>query len=214
MSRRQLTKKQHEFLEHLRAHIREEKVWPTYRELVDHFGYRSPNSVTQNLQALSKKGYLRRDRDGYHLVDRESKEGGVAVAGVIRGGALAPATGSERVTLQSLFQGHEDVRAIRVEPTSSRDPELASARFVFVADSDQIMEGEALVTFSDGHVGVLTYGPDDGTSDDAVVLGKYVGYAGPHGVVLPGAGLGGHPAEALSPSVQETAMMRGVAARA
>ncbi len=40
MSRRQLTHKQHAFLEFLKAHVREQKVWPTYREIVDPFNYR------------------------------------------------------------------------------------------------------------------------------------------------------------------------------
>lgn len=69
MSRRHLTSKQHAFLEFLRDHIETRKIWPTYREIVDHFDYRSPNSVTQNLQALSRKGFLQRDRNGYQLVD-------------------------------------------------------------------------------------------------------------------------------------------------
>ena len=59
MSRRQLTSKQHAFLQYVRSYIRDNDVWPTYREIVDFFDFRSPNSVTQNLQALHKKGFLR-----------------------------------------------------------------------------------------------------------------------------------------------------------
>ena len=75
MSRRQLTQKQHSFLEYLREHVETHKVWPTYREIADHFAYRSPNSVTQNLQALSRKGFLQRDRNGYALVESTSRDG-------------------------------------------------------------------------------------------------------------------------------------------
>ena len=67
MSRRHLTHKQNEFLKFLQQYVREKEVWPTYREAVEHFGYRSPNSVTQNLRALLKKGYLERDQQGYRL---------------------------------------------------------------------------------------------------------------------------------------------------
>ena len=65
MSRKHLTSKQHSFLQYLKDYVKENGVWPTYRELVDEFGYRSPNSVTQNLQALFKKGYLEKERRGW-----------------------------------------------------------------------------------------------------------------------------------------------------
>ena len=68
MSRRKLTAKQHAFLEYIKSYVRENGIWPTYREIIEVFDYRSPNSVTQNLQALYKKNYLRRDQDGYHLI--------------------------------------------------------------------------------------------------------------------------------------------------
>ena len=42
MSRRPLTSKQHEFFQLLHQRTQESGVWPTYREIVDHFGYRSP----------------------------------------------------------------------------------------------------------------------------------------------------------------------------
>ena len=69
MSRKHLTSKQHSFLKYLKDYVKDNGVWPTYRELVDEFGYRSPNSVTQNLQALFKKGFLTRDDEGYQLSD-------------------------------------------------------------------------------------------------------------------------------------------------
>lgn len=41
--------------------------WPTYTAIKEHFGYASPHSVTQNLRALAKKGYLTYGEDGYHI---------------------------------------------------------------------------------------------------------------------------------------------------
>ena len=53
-----LTRKQHEFFDYIVEYKKEYDIWPTYREIADHFGFKSPNSVTQNIQALLKKGYL------------------------------------------------------------------------------------------------------------------------------------------------------------
>ena len=71
MSRRSLTPKQRDFLGYVRSFLKRNGEWPTYRDIIDHFDFRSPNSVTQNLQALFKKGYLKRDEFGYELVDRD-----------------------------------------------------------------------------------------------------------------------------------------------
>jgi repressor LexA len=68
MTRRQLTPKQTAFFRYVQTFVdRNGGAWPTYRELVDYFGYRSPNSVTQNLQALVRKGVLERDGEGYRI---------------------------------------------------------------------------------------------------------------------------------------------------
>src|SRR5690554_5610360 len=105
MSRKQLTSKQHSFLQFLAEHVRKKKVWPTYREIVDHFGYRSPNSVTQNLQALAKKGYLVRDQNGYRLLGQRSglAGGGFPVQGAVENGAYEVSLSVDEVTLKDLF---------------------------------------------------------------------------------------------------------------
>ncbi|MEM6325553.1 MAG: hypothetical protein AAF791_00410 [Bacteroidota bacterium] len=192
MSRRHLTQKQHQFLEYLRSAMTESKVWPTYREIVDHFGYRSPNSVTQNLQALAKKGFLRRDQEGYHLVDRDGHDGSIGVRWAVAGGALMPRPGSERITLQSLLQG-ESIHALRLDGQTPRDAQLADARFVFVA-SDDAIEGDRVVVLKDGRVELRHAGKG---LLGAEVLGRYAGHAGPYGLVVSGTE-SQHPSAALA----------------
>ena len=113
MSRRQLTTKQNAFLEFLQGHLATHRVWPTYREIVDHFEYRSPNSVTQNLQALSRKGFLERDQNGYRLLDRSGRDGTIAVRGTIRAGGVEPA--AERLSLAALFHDLDGLHALRLD---------------------------------------------------------------------------------------------------
>lgn len=140
MSRKKLTSKQHAFFQYLSRFVRESGVWPTYREIVDYFGYRSPNSVTQNLQALHKKGYLTRDQDGYQLVDERqpSEESGIPVKGIISAGRLQEAVEADlgTITLETLFPNLERIYAIRVSGQSMIGAEIEDGDYVLLMDDD------------------------------------------------------------------------------
>lgn len=186
MSRRQLTHKQHAFLEYLRGHLDEHKVWPTYREIVEHFEYRSPNSVTQNLQALTRKGFLRRDRDGYALVSTTARDGSIDVRGTLRAGRVEPAE-ADRISLASLFPDLTGLHALRLDEDTSRTGELREAHYVFVAEGD-VPEGETAVVLGGGGLTLGRVGPSgaletDGAAEGAKVIGRYAGHAGPYGIV-------------------------------
>lgn len=186
MSRRQLTHKQHAFLEFLRAHVDEHKVWPTYREIADHFEYRSPNSVTQNLQALSRKGFLQRSRDGYALADPKGQDGTVRVRGALRGGRVEPLDG-DRLSLTSLFEDVTGLHALKLDDEAAWTSEFGDAHYVFVADGEA-PEGEPVIVAGDGRLAIGRMGADgcvecDEPMDATEVLGRYIGHAGPYGVV-------------------------------
>ena len=186
MSRRQLTQKQHAFLSFLRSHVAEHKIWPTYREIVDHFDYRSPNSVTQNLQALSRKGFLQRGRDGYSLVDSRGADGSIRVHGAFKGGQVEPSEG-DRLSLTSLFQDVTGLRALKLDSQMERTSEFGEAQYVFVADGDS-PEGETVVVLGNDRLGLGRVGSDgcvecDEPMETTEVLGRYIGHAGPYGIV-------------------------------
>ncbi len=153
MSRKKLTAKQHAFLQYLIQHIRETGVWPTYRELTDHFGYRSPNSVTQNLQALHRKGYLRKDdHDGYRLVDEhvlDTEPKGIPVRGYITAGRLQEAVEAEldTITLETLFPNLDRIFAIRVSGQSMKEAGIEDGDCVLLIDDD----------IPDGGIGAVLY---------------------------------------------------------
>ncbi|MDX1418550.1 MAG: hypothetical protein R3181_01170 [Rubricoccaceae bacterium] len=194
MSRRQLTHKQHAFLEFLKSHVRDEKVWPTYREIVDHFNYRSPNSVTQNLQALAKKGYLRRDYNGYHLVDREGKDGSLPLQGTVRSDCLEAETTARRLSLTTLFPGLAGHHVLRIDDGCERDDSLRDATYLFVGQAPE--EGDLVAALHEGCLtvrrlsagGRLTDPDGEGEpidASEAEVLGRFGGHAGAYGLVRP-----------------------------
>jgi len=186
MSRRQLTQKQHTFLEYLREHVDQHKIWPTYREIADHFEYRSPNSVTQNLRALSRKGFLQRGRNGYALVEQGARDGSIRVRGALRAGRIEPAP-SDRLSLTALFPDLTGLHAVELDEATDRTAELGQARYVFVDDGDA-PAGETVVVIDGERVSLGRIGADGAVECDLPmeapeVLGRYAGHAGPYGIV-------------------------------
>lgn len=55
-----LTLRQQEILGYLQLYMREERTWPSFRDIQSHFGFRSTNAVMGHLRALERKGYISR----------------------------------------------------------------------------------------------------------------------------------------------------------
>jgi repressor LexA len=141
MPRRELTTKQKEFLGYITDYAKNQGVWPTYREISDHFEFRSPNSVTQNLQALYRKGYLLRDESGFHLTSDErgqAAEIGIPIQGIIAAGRLQEAIEENlgTITLETLFPQIDRMFAIRVAGTSMVGAEIHDGDYVLLIDDD------------------------------------------------------------------------------
>jgi len=150
MSRRKLTTKQQEFLQFLIDYVKERDEWPSYSVIMDHFGYQSPHSVTQNLKALNKKGHLRR-RPGdisahesrYCLAVRhQSDEGNIPVKGVISAGTLEEAieVNMGSITLDYIFPDLDRIFALRVAGDSMQGTGIQDGDYVLLMDDD-IPEG-------------------------------------------------------------------------
>lgn len=58
---RALTDLQRRVLEHLVREHRQTGLWPTYREVADHFGWKSVHTPYLHVKALISKGALERD---------------------------------------------------------------------------------------------------------------------------------------------------------
>ena len=105
---------------------------------IDEFGYRSPNSVTQNLQALHKKNFLRRDQDGYHLVPQDDERHGIPIRGLVSAGQLQEAIEANlgTITLETLFPNLDRIFAIRVAGQSMKGADIHDGDYVLLIDDD------------------------------------------------------------------------------
>jgi repressor LexA len=205
MSRKQLTTKQLSFLNYLRKHVRDTGVWPTYRELVEHFGYRSPHSVTQNLHALWKKGYLEREQDGFrlaaHTVLREEPSG-IPIRGTISAGRLQEAVESNlgTITLETLFPNLDRIFAIRVAGQSMIGADIHDGDYVLLMDDDIPNGGIGAILYNGETSLKRVYYDDNGLRlepaneeyatiyirpdvfEEVRILGRYVGHVNQTGI--------------------------------
>ena len=199
MSRKQLTSKQHSFLQFLAEHVRKQKVWPTYREVVDHFGYRSPNSVTQNLQALAKKGYLTRDHNGYRLVGQRAgiNSGGFPVQGTVEDGSFEISLSVDEITLKDLFPELDKTFAVRLSDQEARGINVSGGGYLLLQEAE-VGNGEMAAVLYGGALDVCrVYREDDafrllyedGTersvstgSKGFKLLGRYAGHINQRGL--------------------------------
>lgn len=199
MSRKQLTSKQHTFLQFLAEHVRRQKVWPTYREIVDHFGYRSPNSVTQNLQALAKKGYLTRDQNGYRLIGQRTgiQSGGFPIQGTVEDGTFEVSLSIDEITLKDLFPELDQTFAVRLSDQSTHGIRIDGDGYLLLQDAE-VGDGEMAAVLHDGSLAICRVFRDadrlrllheDGTEtaldaghEDVQLLGRYAGHINQRGL--------------------------------
>ena len=202
-----MTSKQHSFLKYLKDYVKESGVWPTYRELVDEFGYRSPNSVTQNLQALFKKGFLTKDDEGYQLSDMSTPSmsvelAGIPIRGIITAGVLQEAVEANlgTITLETLFPKLDRMFAIRVSGQSMIGADINDGDYVLLIDDD-IPNGGIGAVLYDGETSLKRiYQERDGLRlepanedypdvyikpdvfEEVNILGRYVGHVNRDGI--------------------------------
>ena len=205
MPRRDLTDKQEAFLEYIRSYTQEEGVWPTYREISDYFDFRSPNSVTQNLQSLHRKGYLAKDGDGFYFPEQDkeqAKEAGIPIKGIITAGTLQEAVEEHlgTITLDMLFPNLDRIFAIRVAGNSMIGADINDGDYVLLMDDD-IPNGGIGAVLYDGETSLkrvfydqygLRLEPANEEYDDihirpdvfeeVRVLGRYVGHVNRNGI--------------------------------
>ena len=206
MSRKHLTVKQHSFLSYLKDYVTSEGVWPTYRELVEEFRYRSPNSVTQNLQALYKKGFLGKENGSYYLMEQAqpvaAAASGIPIMGIITAGPLQEAVEENlgTITLEMLFNDLDRMFAIQVSGNSMIGAGIEDGDYVLLVDDD-IHNGSIGAVLYNGETtlkriyhdadGLRLVAANDEYPDihiepdifeEVRVLGKYVGHVNKHGI--------------------------------
>ncbi len=210
MDNAQLTRKQLEFYRYIVDYKAENNIWPTYREIADKFDFKSPNSVTQNIKALVKKGFLHKVNDDEYVLAEEMEtmepaelpQGGIPIRGIITAGYLQEAVDANlgEITLQRLFPYLHKMFALRVAGQSMRDAGISDGDFVLLVDSD-IQDGDIGAIMYNGETSLkkVYYGPnglrlepcnpeykaiavEPGIFEEVRIIGRYVGHVNKSGI--------------------------------
>ena len=209
MDNAHLTRKQQEFFSFIVDYKKEYDVWPTYREIADHFGYRSPNSVTQNIQALLKKGYLVKKNDEEYdlpsdkksMLGDDSEGEGIPIRGLIAAGYLQEAVEADlgSITMSTLFPNLDKLFALRVSGFSMKDANIYDGDFVLLMDT-KLQNGEIGAVLYNGETTLKKVFWDDNglrleaanedyddikvspdVFEEVKIIGKYIGHVNRQG---------------------------------
>jgi repressor LexA len=191
-----LTERQKQVLDYIQSHIDNDGYPPTLREICAHLGVSGKVSATRHLEALEKKGYIKRDSSsrGIALTTPSTDSASIPVAGTVQAGALAPAlediTGYISVD-RSLLHGGKFF--LRVRGDSMINASICEKDLVLVrpqpsADNHDIVvamvEGEATLKRFFCEKGKIRLQPENTSmapiiipegSNDFTIIGKVVG---------------------------------------
>lgn len=178
-----LTPRQEKVLLMIRQSIAERGYPPSMREIGESVGLTSPSSVAYQLQALEKKGFLRRDpkrpRAMEVVLPDESGEASapdadevsltgpsVAVPLVGRIAAGIPITAQEQVeeifTLPERLVGSGELFLLNVVGDSMIDAAICDGDWVVVRSQSTAENGEIVAAMIDGEATVKTFARRDG----------------------------------------------------
>jgi repressor LexA len=140
-----LTDRQRQVFDFICEVVRGESRPPTVREIAEHFGFQSPKAATDHLDALERKGYIRRrNRKARNIEIREEFSPlGIPIVGRIAAGSpiLAVENLEGSLTTAELFGATEGTFALEVEGESMIGAGILPGDYVIVNSSGRVKEG-------------------------------------------------------------------------
>ncbi|HIJ96816.1 MAG TPA: repressor LexA [Desulfuromonadales bacterium] len=191
-----LTVRQQQVLDFIQSHIDNDGYPPTIREICSHLGVSGTLSAVRHLDALEKKGFVKRDSSsrGIALTSPTTDSASLPIVGTVRAGALSPAvediTGYVSVDRAFLHGGRFFLRVQGESMINACicDKDLVLVRPQPVADNQDIVvamvEGETTLKRFFRENGTIRLQPENFTmaalvipegSRDVTIIGKVVG---------------------------------------
>jgi repressor LexA len=142
---RGLTDRQKAIFDFICSAMRSESRPPTVREIADHFGFRSPKAATDHLDALERKGYIRRrNRKARNIEIREElSPQGIPIVGRIAAGSpiLAIDNLDGSLSTTEFFGTDRDTFALQVEGESMIGAGILPGDYVIVDVAGKVRNG-------------------------------------------------------------------------
>jgi repressor LexA len=152
--RTELTEKQRQILDFIIERVWEQGLPPTLREIAEKFGLQSVRSVQTHLDALAKKGFIRRlagKSRGIEVVRERVPRQGIPIVGHISAGRPIPALEDIQgfLDLDVLFGKDERPFALRVQGDSMIGAGIFAGDLVIVQPRSYAEPGEIVVALKD-----------------------------------------------------------------
>jgi repressor LexA len=151
----ELTKRQAEILDYIKLHISTMGFPPTTREICAHFGFTSPVSAKQHIDAIARKGYLKKSPFKGRGIEVIGMSGSntikIPVVGRIRAGSpiLAVEEIEEYLTIdRNLFRA-ENGFGLRVIGESMIDAAILDGDTVFISPDTEVHNGDIVAAMID-----------------------------------------------------------------
>ena len=151
-----LTDRQHQVLQFIRAYIRTHHVPPTVREIGAHFGI-SPKGAFDHLRVLERKGHLRHANRGSRAIEvvsvgkrvEERKQAGLSVPVVGRVAAGQPLLAEERIedylVVEDRLASQVPLFALRVQGQSMTGAGILDGDYVIARQQASADHGDIVV---------------------------------------------------------------------
>jgi repressor LexA len=165
--RTELTEKQRQILEFIVERVSEQGLPPTLREIAEKFGLQSVRSAQTHLDALAKKGFIRRlagKSRGIELVRERVPRQGIPIVGHIAAGRPIPAIEDIQgsLDLNVLFGKDERPFALRVQGDSMIGAGIFAGDLVIVQPRSYAEPGEIVVALKDDEATVKYFAMIEG----------------------------------------------------
>lgn len=166
--RTELTEKQRQILDFIVERVSERGLPPTLREIAEEFGLQSVRSVQTHLDALAKKGFIRRlagKSRGIELIRERVRRPGIPIVGHISAGRPIPAVEDIQGTLDLdvLFGKDERPFALRVQGDSMVEAGIFAGDLVIVQPRQTAEPGDIVVALKDDEATVKYFAVIDRT---------------------------------------------------
>jgi len=159
-----LTKRQKEILDFIRAYRTDHGISPTQREIRERFELSSFGTVQKHLKRLEEKGALSRDWNrsrGISPREEPPASRGIPLLGLVAAGRpIEPFPQEESIEVPATLLGKGDHFVLRVRGESMVDDGILDGDYVVVARRDRAETGQTVVALVRGEATLKRYYPE------------------------------------------------------
>ncbi len=143
----ELTVRQKQVLDFIRHRINHDRISPTIREVAGFFGFSSTGTVRDYLKALSRKGYLKLNKNKARALELAKEEQGLAIVGMVACGKPQFAQEDIEGYLQpdKIFKAGDGLFCLRAKGDSMSGAGIMEGDLLVVRRQSQAQNNEIVV---------------------------------------------------------------------